>query len=423
MKRAVLFGLVGLLLVSAAVYSRQLPPGGAGVGAPAELKIAVAEKNPWTHLKLNNAADQFQFAVVTDRTGGHRAKIFSQAVAQINLLQPEFVVSVGDLIEGYTVKPERIEAEWAEFDGYVKKLEMPFFYVPGNHDLTNPTLVEEWGGRYGRKYYHFVYRDVLFLAINSEDPVSTVSEEQSEYFRKVLEENKGVRWTLAFVHKPLWNAPDLEKNGWAAVERSLTGRNFTVFCGHVHRYQKFVRNGMNYYQLATTGGGSRLRGVAYGEFDHIAWVTMKKTGPLIANVLLDGVLPENLQLPDSDEKGVVRKQLPTVAFNGTVTLDGKPLAKATVRFYRKGLVEGKFDMVSEGFSDSNGQFEASTYKGFDGIPEGEYHVVVIQTANFDDGELQRVHALPAKYATAATTPLRVVIKAGVKNEATLELVK
>ena len=423
MKRAVLLGVVGLLLMGAAVCSRQVPPGGVEATTAGDLKIAVAEKNPWTHLRLNNAADQFQFAVVTDRTGGHRAKVFSQAVTQLNLLQPEFVVSVGDLIEGYTVKPERIEAEWAEFDGYVKRLDMPFFYVPGNHDLTNKTLVEEWGGRYGRKFYHFVYRDVLFLAVNSEDPVSAVSAEQAEYFRKALDENKGVRWTLVFTHKPLWNAPDLGKNGWAAVERLLAGRDYTVFCGHVHRYQKFVRNGMNYYQLATTGGGSRLRGVAYGEFDHVAWVTMKKSGPLIANILLDGVLPEDLRLPDSSEQGVPRKQLPTFAFAGAVTLDGKPLAKATVRFYRQGLVEGKLDLVSEGYSDANGQFEASTYKGFDGVPAGEYRVAVIHTGDFDDGELLRKNTLPAKYATAATTPLRVAIKAGVKNAVTFELAK
>ncbi len=423
MKRPILLGVVAMLLAGAAVSSRQVPPGGVSPATVGELKVAVAEKNPWTHLRLNNAADQFQFAVVTDRTGGHRAKVFSQAVARLNLLQPEFVVSVGDLIEGYSVIPERIVAEWAEFDGYVKKLDMPFFYIPGNHDLTNKALVEEWGGRYGRKYYHFVYRNVLFLAMNSEDPVGAVSAEQADYFRKALDENKGVRWTLVFTHKPLWTAPDLEKNGWAGVERLLAGRDFTVFCGHVHRYQKFVRNGMNYYQLATTGGGSRLRGVAYGEFDHFAWVTMKKAGPLIANVLLDGVLPEDLRLPDSDEPGVPRKQLATFAFAGAVTLDGKPLAKATVRFYRKGLVEGDFVLTSEGQTDADGRFEASTYKGFDGIPVGEYHVAVTQTGDFDDGESKRKNTLPAKYATAATTPLRVVIKPGVKNEVTFDLTK
>ena len=49
-----------------------------------------------------------------------------------------------------------------------------------------------------------------------------------------------------------------------------------MFAGHIHRYQKFVRQGMNYYQLATTGGGSKLRGLRYGEFDQIAWVTVQE---------------------------------------------------------------------------------------------------------------------------------------------------
>ena len=66
------------------------------------LQVEAESRNPWTHLKVNNDADDFQFAIVSDRTGGHRAKIFSRAVEQLNLLQPEFVLSVGDLIEGYT---------------------------------------------------------------------------------------------------------------------------------------------------------------------------------------------------------------------------------------------------------------------------------------------------------------------------------
>ena len=193
MKRAVLSGFVIVLIAGAAVYSRQQPPGGIAGPADTELKITVEEKNPWTGLKLNNSADQFQFAIVTDRTGGHRAKVFSQAMTQINLLQPEFVMSVGDLIEGYTVNKERMAAEWDEFNGYVNTLEMPFFYVPGNHDITNKTLVEEWGGRYGRRYYHFLYKDVLFLCMNSEDPVARVSPEQVAYFQKVLEEEQVVR--------------------------------------------------------------------------------------------------------------------------------------------------------------------------------------------------------------------------------------
>lgn len=428
MKRMLLLVAVVVPILAAAVYSRQQPAAtkADAAGRSGELRIAAAGKNPWTGLNLNNDAEQFQFVVIGDRTGGHRAKIFSRAVHQINLLQPEFVMSVGDLIEGYTENMERVDAEWKEFEGYVKKFQMPFFYVPGNHDLANREMIEHWGGRYGRSYYHFVYRDVLFLAVNSEDgAASTVSAEQTAYFKKALEENPNVRWTLVFLHKPLWATPDLEKNGWAEMEKTLAGRKYTVFCGHVHRYQKFVRNGMNYYQLATTGGGSRLRGVEYGEFDQVAWITMRPDGPLIANVMLEGVYPENLQIPDTDEPAVERRGQPepTHPLQGTLTFEGKPAAGATVRFYR---VEAKAPnrprYVADGLTGEDGTFRLSTHKAFDGIPAGDYKVTVVQTGGYATNQTKEENKLPARYADAQTTPLRVTVKAGV-NVVNLDLAK
>ncbi len=44
-------------------------------------------------------------------------------------MQPAFVVSVGDLINGYTKDLEKINNEWEEFNSLVKKLEMPFFML------------------------------------------------------------------------------------------------------------------------------------------------------------------------------------------------------------------------------------------------------------------------------------------------------
>ncbi|MCP4848140.1 MAG: hypothetical protein GY899_09370, partial [Verrucomicrobiaceae bacterium] len=57
-------------------------------------------KKPWTHTKFLNNPDHFQFAIVSDRTGGVRRGIFPRAVRKLNELQPEFVMSVGDLITG-----------------------------------------------------------------------------------------------------------------------------------------------------------------------------------------------------------------------------------------------------------------------------------------------------------------------------------
>ncbi len=420
MNRIVLaVGVVAVLAV-AVLLSQSRPTVAEPTRDAVGIQAKVEARNPWTNLKVNTSPDQFQFAIVSDRTGGHRAKIFSQAVQRLNLLQPEFVLSVGDLIEGYTTKDETIQKEWKEFTDITAKFEMPFFYVPGNHDLVSKELNAEWEKRFGRKYYHFVYKNTLFLAVSSEETDTTgktpryaaslISAEQTAYFKKVLEDNKDVKWTMVFLHKPLWIDKDLEKNGWAAFEKLLDGRKMTAFCGHVHRYQKFTRNGNTYYQLATTGGGSRMRGVEYGEFDHIAWITMKADGPRIANVMLDGILPEDLKTPESEEPGVTRKLPKVLAAKGTITMDGQPVAGATVTFHRKQTTPTeRWVFVADAWADKDGKFVPSTVAGFDGLPEGEYAVTVFLTkgGQYYDGEIAEKSLLPAKYADAKTTPLKV----------------
>lgn len=407
---------LGVLSVLAVAVFLARPASSASTAAPPDggsLDIKVEAKNPWTNLKLNNDADQFHFAVVSDRTGGHRANVFSRAVHQVNLLQPTFVMSVGDLIEGYSLDPEKAIGQWDEFDGFVKNFQMPFFYVGGNHDLTNGKQAEIWESRYGRKVYHFVYKNTLFLALNSEDGAAgTVLPEQHAYVKKALAENPNVRWTFVFLHKPLWTAKDLEKNGFGEIEKLLAGRKYTMFCGHVHRYQKFVRNGMNYYQLATTGGGSRLRGVNYGEFDHVAWVTMKNDGPLIANVMLDGILPENLKTPEVNEPGSTPKKRLTYPVAGVLTLDGKPLANALVRFTETGLLVGKNPLAADALTDENGRFLLTTYTRNDGCPAGEFVVTVTKRAGgpgIPVSDEEPKNEIPEKYSSTKST-LRITIK-------------
>ena len=263
------------------------------------LKIQVSKQaNPWTHLNFYNDPDNFQFAIVSDRTGGHRPGVFADAVEKLNLLRPEFVMSIGDFIEGYSEDDAELNRQWDEFDSLVKKLQAPFFYVPGNHDISNQVMAKKWEKRLGQSYYHFTYRDVLFLCLNTEDPYKrSISDRQIEYFRKVLEANPPwqVRWTLAFLHQPIWRS-EISEN-WEKFESLLADRPYTVFAGHRHIYSKSVRNGQPYYILATTGGhaggeGGKPAGLDQCEFDHIVWVTMTDDGPVMANLLLEGILDD-----------------------------------------------------------------------------------------------------------------------------------
>ena len=72
------------------------------------------KSKPYTHLRFRNDPDNFQFAVVGDRTGGTRPGVFPAAVDLLNLLQPEFVMSVGDFIEGYVEDEAQLKSWWKE---------------------------------------------------------------------------------------------------------------------------------------------------------------------------------------------------------------------------------------------------------------------------------------------------------------------
>ncbi len=271
------------------------------------IEIKVQDKNPFTHLNLNNNPEEFQFAILTDRTGGRRPGIFTSAIHKLNLLQPEFVMSIGDLIQGATENRAQLALEWSEFEGKVKQLEMPFFYCAGNHDITNLPMSKEWHRKFGRSYYSFRYHDVFFLVLNTEEkpaPADSpyyISPEQQKWALEEIKNNKNVRWTFVMLHKPTWTYTNADMNelGWLPIEKGLAGQKYTVFTGHRHNYGRYIRKENEYYVLATTGGSSKLTGLKNGSFDHFVWVTMKPNGPVIANLLLDGVVTKDIRtLPD-----------------------------------------------------------------------------------------------------------------------------
>src|SRR5262245_35417968 len=93
----VIAAVVGMLAWAAWSRTAQNTPG----PLPSkDLQIQTEPVNPWNHLNVNIGPGIFRFAIITDRTGGPRAGVFERAIDQLNWLQPEFVVSVGDLIEG-----------------------------------------------------------------------------------------------------------------------------------------------------------------------------------------------------------------------------------------------------------------------------------------------------------------------------------
>jgi hypothetical protein len=288
---------------------------------------------PWGHENFDAADDKFTFAVFSDLTGGERPGIFSIAVEQLSLLRPELILNVGDLIEGGTEDLNEIDEQRKSFEERASRANAPVFYVGGNHDLTGDVLQRSWEERYGRRYYHFVYKEVLFLVLDTEDNTSertqqlqkirdeaisvfefegraafletdyvkspeqragNVTQEQSNYFLNVLADNPDVRWTFLFMHKAPWLRGDLEP--FAAIEAALADRSYTVFHGHLHAYRYAERLGRDYIQLGTTGG-VHLPDAQGRAVDHVTLVTVDDSGVDIANLLMSGILDKSGHVP------------------------------------------------------------------------------------------------------------------------------
>jgi hypothetical protein len=291
------------------------------------------ESTAHTHHRFQNNPSDFQFAVIGDRTGGHREGVFSQAIELLNLLRPEFVIGVGDLIEGYVEDETVLRSQWTEVDDDLERLDMPFFFVPGNHDVNFDPSEKVWFDRVGatRGYSHFVFKNVLFLQINTEDPPKqnpgndleekyerlksgevdaaegreiveeleawagkiNISDSQLAYFKEVFASNPHVRWTFGFMHSPAWAQTD--PGNFAKLEALLADRPYTMFAGHTHTYEYVHRNERDYITMGLTGGLSPALATP-GNMDHVAWVTMTDEGPVIGNLLLNGI---------PDKKGAV----------------------------------------------------------------------------------------------------------------------
>ena len=310
---------------------------------PTGLHLPVIDcPKPWSDKPVLEDPERFQIAIMTDRTGGHRPGVWMDAVRKLNMLRPQFVMSVGDLIEGYTEDRDQVNREWEEFLGFIEQMQMKFFFVAGNHDLSNPVMHEMWRERFGPKWYSFNYRGVHFVCLCSEDPVNRIGEGQLEWLKEDLAEHKDVRWTLVFLHKPLWTYAERsiergedDETNFKKVEALLSDRPHTVFAGHVHHYVQYERNGQQYIHLATTGGGSRQRGIPYGEFDHVMWLTMEDDGPHLAILKLDGILA-----PDTvNEAGIARFR----RFLDEVRIVAEPILLEDRTGFEEGTIEFRLE--------------------------------------------------------------------------------
>lgn len=229
-------------------------------------------------LPLPDEDDVIFFAIFGDRTGGpaEGIEVLSQAVDDVNLLVPELVMTVGDLVEGYGNTASWLE-EAREYKSVMDRLDCPWFPVAGNHDTywrndtQEATRLEhdgEYESHFGPLWYAFRHKSAWFVVLYTDeghpetgkkgfkDPEEQrISPEQLAWLEETLQRSAEAEHVFVFVHHPRWIGGGYGDD-WDRVHRLLAdaGNVEAVFAGHIHhmRYDG-VRDGIEYFTLATVG--------------------------------------------------------------------------------------------------------------------------------------------------------------------------
>jgi len=291
--------------------------------------------------------DEFRFVMVGDRTGGRVPLLMPQAFREINYLYPDFVICVGDLIDGAAPTNERTYQLWKEFDDEVALLKSPFVYLPGNHDVWNASSKGIYEERYGQTYRSFDYRGLHFITLDTEEfdeagrKFDRIDGKQLEWLKDDIARNRNAKAILVLMHKPIWLS-----GGLAKAEEVWKGLPVYVFAGHVHRYSYQLIDGIPHIILGAVAGGMGESGDAIGRIRHYMLVTVRDGKLDFGLIRLGGVLAPETVL-EEDQAGIrLLAEACAVVRDGDEAagqlIFSNPLtAPVKLQVQRTGLVSGK----------------------------------------------------------------------------------
>ena len=191
----------------------------------------------------------YRFGIVGDIQSNREAgaKIASSA-AGLNL---DFFIIVGDLVN----QPEDSELGWAL--DFVKEFEVPVYVVVGNHELFNNGY-EIYRTSFGKTNYSFEYGNDLFLMLDAAD--QGISREVFDFARSELT-SKAYDNKFIYTHVTPVDQYGARNNGYAGNFHAARFLNLLdeenvdiMFSGHIHSYQEYNVEGVQYYVVGTGGG-------------------------------------------------------------------------------------------------------------------------------------------------------------------------
>jgi len=210
-------------------------------------------------------SNDFRFSILGDRTGDAEPQVYERVWRDVALLHPDFVINVGDTIQGGN--DATAVAEWRALRPLWDRYGIPQFFTPGNHDIWSAMSRRIYEKETGHPaFYGFNYQDAHFTVLDNSQ-TENLSDQQMAFLERDLEQNKNRDPKFVLFHKPFWLIPIMFQSSRFPFHQLVKRYNVRyVISGHGHQFVRAVQDGIVYLEAGSSGGKLKGQGFALGWF-------------------------------------------------------------------------------------------------------------------------------------------------------------
>jgi len=242
-------------------------------------------------LFAQKADTKVRICVIGDRTGNAQEGVYEGIFSEIVLLRPDFILTVGDMIEGPAESYDIIKKRWDEYFEIVNKTDIPIFYTPGNNDIFDSISYDYYSKNVSKPYYSLDTLGIHLICLDNSriSSSSKMDNEQTEFLVKDLKKQAKNKSIIVIMHKPFWKE-SVSKGKEDELHNIFKEYGVDlVLSGHYHEYFTGEYDGVKYVSVGSSGGAAWADYAENMEF-HYTFITFDKNGMHIAPIRKGSVL-------------------------------------------------------------------------------------------------------------------------------------